>query len=103
MDDYNNLIELLTTTPELALIPIALLVGKVVKTSKVPDKYIPIVVIVVSAILGFLVAGTDSGAAIKGFIAGMVAVAGHQAVVQISKSDTKETPTEGQTSDKEDV
>jgi hypothetical protein len=85
MDDYSELIKLIESNPELALIPIALLVGKVIKNSKIADEYIPYIIMGVSTVIGFLIAGMDVGAAIKGFLAAVITVGGHASVKQWSK------------------
>jgi hypothetical protein len=89
--DYNNLINLIMTTPELALIPLALLIGKFVKESKIPDEFIPIVVMVATALIGFLITGMDVAAAIKGFAAGLIASGGIGALRQLNKKTSKKS------------
>ncbi len=88
--DYNSLLPLIVDNPEAALIPVALLIGVVVKKSKLNDGLIPVAVIVLTALIAFLIDGMTTVAVIKGVIAGAISVAGVTAVKQVSKvsSDT---------------
>jgi hypothetical protein len=87
-NEYNDLITLIAENPDLALIPIALLIGKAVKMSKIKDEFIPIIVLVISSIIGFLIGGADTIAAIKGLVAGFVAVGGTSALKQLDKASS---------------
>lgn len=86
--DFTQLIKWATENPDLSLIPIALLIGRCVKQSNISNAYIPVIVVALSTMVGFLIAGLDALAITKGFIAGMMAVAGHTGVTQITRKNS---------------
>lgn len=80
-----DVVQLMTTNPELALPVIAVSIGKAVKESKIPDRFIPITVILSSAVFGFILLNQDINSAIKGGVYGLISVGGHATAKQISK------------------
>lgn len=80
-----DIVQLMTTNPELALPILAISIGKAVKESKIPDRFIPITVILSSAIFGFALLNWDLNSAIKGGVYGLMAIGGHATAKQISK------------------
>ena len=85
MDLMNFLVE-----NALIIVPVLWIIGKVLKeTNRIPDEFIPIILLVIGPILAIALLGITVEAGMQGVVATGVAVYGHQLLRQNSKKNNK--------------
>lgn len=72
----------------LLLIPVLNIIGMIIKrTEKIPDKYIPLILLLFGILGAFALLGFSADAAVQGVLIAGTAVFGNQMVKQMSKKD----------------
>ncbi|WP_411955161.1 phage holin family protein [Alkalibacillus sp. S2W] len=67
----------------LVIIPVLMILGKFLKETELGDRYIPLILLVISIVFALLIIGVTVEAAIQGVLVAGAAVFGHQALKQI--------------------
>lgn len=80
---------LMETAPETLLIPAALGIGKFIKNSNIDDEYIPIIVVLLTGVAGFILLHFDLESFLTGIRSGMFTVATHQGFKQLKRQKKK--------------
>lgn len=91
----------------LILIPVLIILGMIFKkTEKIPDKWIPLILLGFGILGAFAILGFSADAAVQGVLVTGAAVYGDQVVKQLkkgSKSDTAETAADPADEDRKSV
>ncbi|MEG0978925.1 MAG: phage holin family protein [Oscillospiraceae bacterium] len=70
------------------LIPVLYILGLIIKgIEKIPDKYIPVILLFIGCLLSLLLLGFTASSFIQGVLLTGAAVYGHQVFKQMSKSE----------------
>lgn len=76
----------------LILIPVLYIIGIAIKgTKKIPDKYIPIILLVIGEIFAVLIFGVNVDAFLQGILLTGTTVYGNQIVKQLGKTECTDT------------
>ncbi|MMZ42097.1 hypothetical protein D1872_36140 [compost metagenome] len=83
--DITQIYQAVINTPDIVLVPAALWFGKLIKRSSIDNAYIPVIVILFTGILGFIVLDQNVNSFIIGIRSGLFTVATHQSFKQINR------------------